>query len=49
VVIDPKTGADKGSKCEVSNPRSTGTQLQCKITVSGGETGVVFADVTLLR
>ena len=49
IIIDPKTGADKGSKCEVSNPRSTGTQLQCKVSVSGGESGVVYADVTLLR
>lgn len=49
IVIDPKTGADKGSSCSTSNPRSTGTQLQCKVTISGGETGVIFADVTLLR
>ena len=49
IVIDPKTGADKGSTCPTSNPRSTGIQLQCKVTVSGGETGVVFADVTLSR
>lgn len=48
-VIDHQTGADKGSRCEVSNPRSTGTQLQCKVTISGGETGVVFVDVTLSR
>lgn len=48
-VIDHQTGADKGSRCEVSNPRSTGAQLQCKVTISGGETGVVFADVTLSR
>jgi len=49
IVIDPKTGGNKDSSCLPSNPRSTGTQLQCKVTISGGETGVVFADVTLFR
>ena len=49
VVIDHQTGTNKGSTCEKSNPRSTGVQLQCTVTISGGENGVVFADVTLSR
>lgn len=48
-VIDRESGTDKNSKCEVSNPRSTGAQLQCRVTVSGGADGVVYVDVNLSR
>lgn len=48
-VIDRDSGADKNSKCDVSNPRSTGAQLQCRVTVSGGADGVVYVDVNLSR
>lgn len=48
-VIDRENGTDKNSKCEVSNPRTTGAQLQCRVTVSGGADGVVYVDVNLSR
>lgn len=48
-VIDHTTGLDKGSTCTVSNPRTTGTQLQCKVTVTGGATGPGAIEVTLSR
>jgi hypothetical protein len=48
-VIDHTTGLDKGSKCEVSNRQTTGVQLQCRVTVTGGPTGPGTIEVTLSR
>jgi hypothetical protein len=48
-VIDHTTGLDKGSTCVPSNPRTTGTQLQCKVTVTGGTSGPGAIEVTLSR
>jgi hypothetical protein len=48
-VIDHTTGLDKGSTCTVSNPRTTGVQLACKVTVTGGTSGPGAIEVTLSR
>jgi hypothetical protein len=49
-VIDHTTGlAGTGSSCVPSNPRTTGTQLQCKVTVTGGASGPGAIEVTLSR
>lgn len=50
-VIDHTTGLAKDSipKCEISNPRTTGTQLQCKVTITGGTNGPGAIEVTLSR
>jgi len=49
--IDHTTGLAKDSipACTVSNPRTTGTQLQCKVTITGGASGPGAIEVTLSR
>ena len=48
-VIDSESGTNENSKCEVANPRSTGAQKQCRVTVSGGADGGVSVGGKLSR
>jgi hypothetical protein len=47
--MDPSTGADGGSVCNVQAASSTGPQLRCSVKVTGPADGTVTVDIQLNR